>query len=118
MVLTAVLMAAALSATELKTDRLPAKDCFITEDLISDLKKDGFSVIRGDREVAKLYVLGLIQLGAPEPPGGVDVLTGILFVTTPKVPDKVIVNLVNADGQVCHSTIIPINIHDALMRGV
>jgi len=118
MVLSAYLLAAAVTTTEPKTEKQPRKDCFQVESLISDLQKDGFNVIRGDRDVAKSYLGTLARFGGPEPPDGIDAIEGILFITLPKTPDKVMVSLIDRDNNVCHSTIIPTQIHEAILRGV
>lgn len=117
MVLSAYLLAAAMTTAELKQDKGPPKSCFEIEKMIADLNKDGFKVIRVDRDIAIVYVAALVKLGVPEPPEDLNTIQGLLFITLPNVPDRVMVGIINVDGQICNSALIPTSVHESILRG-
>lgn len=117
MVLSAYLLAAVMTTAELKQDKEPSKSCFETEKMIEDLHKDGFKVIRVDRDISILYLAALAQLGLPKPPEDIATIQGLLFITFPNVPDRVMVGIINADGDICHSALIPTSVHESIIRG-
>lgn len=117
MVLSAYLLAAAMTTAELKQDKGLPKSCFETEKMIADLNKDGFKVIRVDRDVAIVYLAALIKRGVPEPPEDTTTILGLLFITFPQVPDRVMVGIINVEGEICNSALIPTSVHESILRG-
>ena len=117
MVLSAYLLAVVMTTAELKQDKGAPKSCFEIEKLVSDLNKDGFKVIRVDRDIAIVYLAALIKRGVPQPPEDLDTIQGLLFITLPQVPDRVMVGIINVDGDICNSALIPTSVHESIIRG-
>ncbi len=116
--ITALVLAAALSASSPKADRETPKDCFIAQSFKDDLRKaGGFLLIEAEREVTIAYLASLVTIGFEAPPLDIGTLASMLIITNPAAPDMVLIALIDSDGLICFAANIPKAIHDAVLRG-